>query len=538
MGRRWLVAGGLVGAGVVVASIVVPSVEAFPGPDLFDVVLPLVLIGCSLLLADRGRYWAAALLGAAGALWCAVGVASALSGPLADAVQRLGLFPLAMVVIAAASLPGGTSTTTWAAIAVAVAAAVVGGSGATTHGRVLLGALLVVMSIHRLARAGFRGVTQFSLGMMVMLLQGGFGFVLVVLDPSLSTAIVSPAVAADAIALGMAAVAFGVLRILDPRLLVRATTGLARTPGDRLGVEAWLGDLLGAPHLRITYPTSVGDHVLENGEPWCSTGGIAVTDADDQIVACFDRLVVIDPFLRAGLLRILTTVGDSARLRAAQKLRSAELERSRTRLAEAAMNERVALERRLSLSVLPRLDAIGARSSLLPDPDGIGSRVDAARAQVLSVSRGLAPVDDRGLAAGLMGLASLAPDLVSVNVGALDQRAARVPDISESTALWFSVSEAVANALKHASGSAVCVRAVGPCALEVTDAGDGGADPTGSGIAGIRDRLAAVGGHLDVDSGVNGTRLTMSVPGRIRAGAYSDRGLVTTTPQPPRSYGD
>jgi hypothetical protein len=539
MARVTLVLVGAAGAAAVAASVLVPRVRAVPGPDPIDVVVPVVLIGCALLLAQRGRRWTAALLGGSGIVWCSVGVASAVPGPLADDLLRLGVLPLALVVVAVATLPGGTRTATRAATIVALGVAVSGGAGATTHIRLLLGALLSVVAAHRLVVTGFAAIARSHLAGMAVLLQSASGVALGLLDPSVSASIIGPDVAADSVAVGMAAASFGVLRILDPDLLVRGTTRLARTSADRLGVESWLGELLGAPHLRITYPTPTGVHVLENGEICTSAGAVPVASREDEVVAWFDRDVVIDPALRAGLLRLLVTVGASARLRAAQKERSAELERSRARLAEAALGESVALERRLSLSVLPYLDAIGGRASLLPDPDRVRTRVDAARGQVRSISRGLAPVSGRGLAEALAGLSSLAPDLVSVDLSALPGSASeRAPDISEATAMWFAATEAVANALKHTGGSTVLIRAVGPCALEVSDTGPGGADAMGSGLAGISDRLAAVGGRLDVSSNENGTHVSITVPGRIRADAYPDVGLVATTPPALRSYGD
>jgi signal transduction histidine kinase len=539
MARVTLVLGGAAGASAVVASVLVPRVRVVPGPDPISVVVPVVLIGCALLLAQRGRRWTATLLGGSAMVWCAVGVASAVPGPLADDLLRLGVLPLALVVVAVVALPGGTPTATRAATVVALGVAVSGGAGATTHIRLLLGVLLIVVAAHRLVVSGFAAIAHSRLAGMAVLLQSAFGVALELLDPSLSGSIVGPDVAADSVAVGMAAAAFGVLRILDPDLLVRGTTRLARTSADRLGVESWLGDLLGAPRLRVTYPMPNGVRVLENGDVFTSAGGVPVASSEGQVVAWFDQDVVIDPALRVGLLRLLAIVGASARLRAAQKERSAELERSRARLAEAALGESVALEQRLSLSVLPYLDAIEGRAALLPDPDRVRARVDDARGQVRSISRGLAPVSGRGLAAALDGLASLAPDLVTVEVSALQTAASeRAPDVSEATAMWFAATEAVVNALKHNGGSKVRVRATGTCALEVSDTGPGGADAMGSGLAGIRDRLAAVGGRLDVSSNENGTHVSIAVPGRIRADPYPDIGLVATTPSALGSYGD
>jgi hypothetical protein len=538
MARVTRVLVGAAGAAAVAASVLVPRVRAVPGPGPIDVVVPIVLIGCAVVLEHRGRRRAAALLGGAGALWSAVGVASAVPGPLADALLRFGVLPLALVVSAVATLPGGTRTAARAATIVALGIAVSGGAGATTHVRLLLGALLLVVAAHRLVVTGVGTIAHSRLAGMAVLLMSAFGATLALLDPGLSASMIAPAVAADLVAVAMAAASFGVLRVLDPDLLVRGATRPARTPDDRLGVESWLGDLLGAPRLRITYPTLTGARILENGETCTSSGGVPAASSDGDVVAWFDRDVVVDPALRVGLIRLLATVGTSARLRAAQKERSAELERSRARLAESALGESVAIERQLSLSVLPHLDAIDGRASLLADPDGVRARVDAARSQLRSISRGLAPLSDRGLAAALDGLASLAPDLVSVDTSALQAAASEcAPDESEATAMWFAATEAVTNALKHAGGSAVLVRATGPCSLEVRDAGAGGADATGSGLAGISDRLAAVGGRLDVSSDEMGTCISIAVPGRIRVDAYTDVGLVATTPSALGSYG-
>ena len=108
MARVTLVLVGAAGAGAVAASVLVPRVRVVPGPDPIDVVVPVVLIGCALLLAQRGRRWTAALLGGSRMVWCAVDVASAVPGSLADGLVRLGVLPLALAVVAVATLPGGS----------------------------------------------------------------------------------------------------------------------------------------------------------------------------------------------------------------------------------------------------------------------------------------------------------------------------------------------------------------------------------------------------------------------------------------------
>ena len=99
-------------------------------------------------------------------------------------------------------------------------------------------------------------------------------------------------------------------------------------------------------------------------------------------------------------------------------------------------------------------------------------------------------------------------------------------------------AEALANVSKHAHAGprhgernnrrATCL------ALVVADDGLGAADPAGSGLRGIRDRVAALGGTLDVDSPAGGgTTVRAAIPVRP---AFAGRiGLVLTLePRAPR----
>jgi signal transduction histidine kinase len=79
------------------------------------------------------------------------------------------------------------------------------------------------------------------------------------------------------------------------------------------------------------------------------------------------------------------------------------------------------------------------------------------------------------------------------------------------------VSEALANAAKHAHASAVQVELDvpdGTLRLAIRDDGIGGADPArGSGLTGLSDRVEAVGGTLDVTSPADGgTTLLIAIP--------------------------
>jgi len=86
-------------------------------------------------------------------------------------------------------------------------------------------------------------------------------------------------------------------------------------------------------------------------------------------------------------------------------------------------------------------------------------------------------------------------------------------------AVYYVVSEALANAAKHARASVVRVD-VGlhdeTLRLLVQDDGTGGADPArGSGLIGLSDRVAAVGGRIEITSPPgSGTTLVVTIPAR------------------------
>lgn len=122
---------------------------------------------------------------------------------------------------------------------------------------------------------------------------------------------------------------------------------------------------------------------------------------------------------------------------------------------------------------------------------------------------------DRGLRAAVLSLAGRAAVDVEVDVPAR-----RWPPAVEACG-YFVVAEALANVAKHApTAGTVRIRVVedpGALRVEVTDDGAGGAVPAaGSGLRGLEDRVAALGGRLTVtdagDRPPRGTRLTAMLP--------------------------
>jgi signal transduction histidine kinase len=123
-------------------------------------------------------------------------------------------------------------------------------------------------------------------------------------------------------------------------------------------------------------------------------------------------------------------------------------------------------------------------------------------AELRELARGIHPsvLTDRGLYAALDGLAQRAPLPVEFKGTPAD----RLPDRVESAA-YFVVAEALTNVAKYARAThaSVNVRHLedGQVLVEITDDGVGGADPsTGPGLRGLLDRVAAVGGRLELDS--------------------------------------
>ncbi len=79
----------------------------------------------------------------------------------------------------------------------------------------------------------------------------------------------------------------------------------------------------------------------------------------------------------------------------------------------------------------------------------------------------------------------------------------RLPQLIESTA-YFLIAEALTNTQRHAHASSAAVRVIRDgdrVVVEIRDDGSGGADVVrGSGLRGLLDRVAAIGGALAVDN--------------------------------------
>jgi signal transduction histidine kinase len=139
-------------------------------------------------------------------------------------------------------------------------------------------------------------------------------------------------------------------------------------------------------------------------------------------------------------------------------------------------------------------------------------QAEQATAELRELAHGILPaaLTHGGLRAGVDALASRMPVPVKNDVS-VD----RLPAAIEATA-YFVVAEALTNVAKHAHAGRATVAARvedGTFRVQVCDDGVGGARPDGSGLLGMADRLAALGGQLRIESpAAGGTLIAADFP--------------------------
>jgi signal transduction histidine kinase len=203
-----------------------------------------------------------------------------------------------------------------------------------------------------------------------------------------------------------------------------------------------------------------------------------------------------------------------------------ELAASRARIVAAGDQARRRIERDLHDGTQQRLvslvlDLRAAEAAVPPERPELRAQLDRAAAgltgaleELRELSRGIHPaiLSEGGLAPALKALArrSSVPVELELDVPA------RLPEPVE-VAAYYVVSEALANAAKHAQASVAQVEAQahdGLLHLSVRDDGVGGAAPRGgSGLVGLADRVEALGGTIKIHSPPgHGTRLQIDLP--------------------------
>ncbi|MGW4794341.1 sensor histidine kinase [Nonomuraea sp. NPDC004297] len=120
-------------------------------------------------------------------------------------------------------------------------------------------------------------------------------------------------------------------------------------------------------------------------------------------------------------------------------------------------------------------------------------------------------LDELGLRAALAGVAERAGAPVTVHYGLAARPASEI-----ETALYFVAREAITNAVKHAGAHDILVVLTeddSRVSVEISDDGEGGADPSGGGLSGLARRVLALDGTFTVDSAPGGpTRVAATLP--------------------------
>ena len=308
-------------------------------------------------------------------------------------------------------------------------------------------------------------------------------------------------------------------------------TGAARADvwvraGDDLRPEAsWPDDASTLPPRPVgsaeseATATSMFEPVRHRGE---LLGALSIEKRPGESLTATEERLVADLAGQAGL--VLRNAGLTQEL-----LRTIdELRTSRQRLVTAQDEERRKLERNLHDGAQQQLVALTVKLGLLErlverDPAQAGSiaaqlQGDATEAleELRDLARGIYPplLADKGLVAALESQARKSAVEVVIEADGIGRYAREA-----EAAVYFSCLEALQNVAKYASASRATVALTdgdGQLRFRVEDDGEGfdaSASSYGTGLQGIADRLAALGGELEVRSAPGaGTTLSGSLP--------------------------
>ncbi len=301
------------------------------------------------------------------------------------------------------------------------------------------------------------------------------------------------------------------------------------------GLRELLAGTLKDPSLRLAFPLPNGaGYVDDEGNrielPAPSSGrAVTLLEGDQRPVAALihdQALVERRSFVEAvGAAANLAL--ENERLHAELRAQLREVRASRARIVDAADAERKRLERDLHDGAQQRLVTLslalalareeaerGADGSVAETLAEASDEVRLALSELRELARGLHPtiLAEAGLGPALQSLAERSSVPTTITSPSHD----RFPQATEATA-YFVVCEALANIAKHAHASSATIsarRKGAELVVEVIDDGVGGANFfDGSGLAGLRDRVAARGGSLVVgEARGGGTHLTARIP--------------------------
>jgi signal transduction histidine kinase len=299
-------------------------------------------------------------------------------------------------------------------------------------------------------------------------------------------------------------------------------------------LQASLRDALGDPSLEVYRWEGAMARFTATGRPVTPPADgaaravltIGTADAPELVIA-HDPALRDDPGLVSAAAAAVRLAVENERLQAEVRAQLDAVTASRARIVEAQDDERRRIERDLHDGAQQRLVSLQLslqmlRRDLGPDADpaavaeleAASAEAAAAIADIRELARGVHPaiLTESGLGAALGSLADRAPLPVVVT----DELDRRLPGSVEATA-YFVAAEALTNAIKHSGASRIDLRtwlADDQLHLDVSDDGRGGADTmNGTGLTGIQDRVAALGGTVRLESrDGQGTRLEVAIP--------------------------
>ncbi len=517
-----------VGAGI--ASVWIPVSRGALAPSLLELTVGWALLIASVLLARRTPT-TAALFGLAGLTWIGVGLAPFAGTIGQQVVARLALAPTALLAIAAIVGPRLWPTGSRMILVASVSAtAIVAGAGWYRFSILIIGLLTLA--------SAFTGTGATNSGPDRV--RVGFGGGLIAVGAVAASAnAASPQFVAnlhDIVLIGATAAI---------TLVARRDRASSTTDGIELGELSALAEslsaALGCGPLTIAFPGPAGTWLDPSGRTQMRrTPGAPVRSATGSTIAWLSPAVdlELDPESAVTVRRILQTASDTATLREGLRRRAAEIERSRERLQTAAEGEHARLIVLLESGPLAALAQAGTLLTQTASGRSLSARVAEADRVLTDVVRGLHPVEtDGGLVDAIASLTdrSHATFVIDPEVDLETGLGA-----TEREVVWFTCAEGLANAAKHAPGSAIVVRletSPSGYVLTVSDDGPGGADAPGSGLSGLRDRAEAVSGSLTVESTKEGTTLRLLVPAREETACFHVAGTASAPIRTPIEFG-
>ena len=310
--------------------------------------------------------------------------------------------------------------------------------------------------------------------------------------------------------------------------------GVTKRSSDENSLRDLMRRALDDPALEIGYwARTTRAFVDGNGRPfpndWPASSRVAtlIGGSGGPVAVLLHEPAVLDDEGRVAAVAAVARVAlENERLHAEVRAQLELARESRARIVEVADSERRRIERDIHDGAQQRLVALAVAISLAEEQldrdqhpaarallEQAGRQARTALAELRQLARGIHPplLTEAGLGPALLSLAERMPVATRI----LAAPAQRLSPSVEATA-YFLVAEALSNVVKHARASAASVTARddgGEIMVVVTDDGSGGAKVVGGGgLERVEDRVAALGGCLELRSQTTGTQITARIP--------------------------